>query len=232
MSRTPSIATKIKRGYGQGTGKDYKPFITVQEAGSIGTCSIIPDYKNGRSIHCLSQGEAIAWRLLRWDDDNLEIYEQFPLWNEEFSNEETVAIAREFGLKHPKDNAHIMTTDFIVVKNDGTRHAYSVKTDWDDISAGEIRTLFIEKVYWGRHGVPFTLLFKNEMNETLASNLRIITEFYDASRVHGDKYNAIKHKLAIKEWRADLTHEVIDTEFLEQVFKHYTGGVLIGKGCK
>ena len=44
-----------------------------------GTTSIITDWKTGRNIHCMSQGEAMWYFLLRWDDSNIDIREQLSL---------------------------------------------------------------------------------------------------------------------------------------------------------
>ena len=77
--RTITDKRKVKENRGTGTGADYKPWIQAREMSSIGTKSVIQDWKHGRSIQCLSQGEARAYYLLRWRDDVLDIREQFPL---------------------------------------------------------------------------------------------------------------------------------------------------------
>lgn len=66
MSKRLSTASKKKRHMGEGEGKDYKPYITTSEFNSLGTTSVIVDWKTGRGIHCLSQGEAYWYYILRW----------------------------------------------------------------------------------------------------------------------------------------------------------------------
>lgn len=77
--RKISLKTKINEKRGTGTCADYKPYIYVSESKSDGTASIITDWKHGRAIQCLSQSEAMAYYVLRWDDSNVDIREQYPL---------------------------------------------------------------------------------------------------------------------------------------------------------
>lgn len=207
-----SDKTKIHRGYGKGEGKDYKPWITVSEFNSIGTTSVIRDWKTGRQVHCLSQGEALWYCILRWDDNNIDIREQFPL-----NAEETVRIARENGFKHPVNDSHVMTTDFLVTERDGSLHAYSVKPS-RKLSRRNLEILCIEKIYWQVRNVPFTMLFKTDANRILAANIRLVTNFYDASVVF-DKYSALKHKIATKECSIDMEHDYITTELLDKLLE-------------
>ena len=142
MARRMSDRSKQNLHMGEGKGKDYVPYIMTPEFNSLGTTSIIKDWKTGRSIHCMSQGEAMWYYLLRWNDSNIDIREQFPL-----DNKITVKIADKFGIKHPQSSVHVMTTDFLVTKNDGSLHAYSVKAD-RNLNDRTIELLYIEREYW------------------------------------------------------------------------------------
>lgn len=66
MARKLSNETKLKRKVGTGEGKKYKPYITTSEFNSTGTTTVIKDWKTGRGIHCLSQGEVYWYYILRW----------------------------------------------------------------------------------------------------------------------------------------------------------------------
>lgn len=70
---------KRQEGRGTGTKKDYKPYIQAREINSLGTCSNPIDWKTGRTIELLSQGESALWHILRWNDDVIDIREQYPL---------------------------------------------------------------------------------------------------------------------------------------------------------
>ncbi len=90
--RYVSEERKIKEGRGKGRFADYKPWIRFGETGSIGTGCIQPDWKHGRGIQCLSQGELHAYALLRWEDDVEDILEQYPLMNLEATNEKRIGV--------------------------------------------------------------------------------------------------------------------------------------------
>lgn len=212
MSRRISDKTKVARHMGEGHGKNYIPYITTSEFNSQGTTSVIQDWKTGRGIHCLSQGEAQWYYILRWDDDNVDIREQFPL-----VIEETNQIAIENGFAVPGKGNHVMTTDFLVDRKDGTQIAYSVKAS-KNLSERALQLLCIEKIYWKNHGVEFKMLFKEDVNKVLYSNIRLVTEFYDATKVF-DRYSAIKHKIAIKEYSVDLSHKLLNNSDLIQLLE-------------
>lgn len=212
MSRQISNKTKEIRKMGIGQGKDYKPYITTSEFNSQGTTSVINDWKTGRAIHCLSQGEMLWYYILRWDDNNADIREQFPL-----NRNLTLKIAKENGFKPPGQRDHIMTTDFLVTEIDGSLHAYSVKSN-DNLSQRELQILCIEKIYWSKQGVPFDILFKTKANKTLVANIRLITEFFNPQNVF-DKYSAIKHKISIKEYHIDLEHKILTNTDLDKLLE-------------
>lgn len=109
MGRKVTEETKTRQKRGQGTGKDYNPWIHIQEMSSKGTKEILNDWKTGRQVHLLSQNEVRWYYILRWNDDVLDIREQFPL-----ELEKTLDIAEAMGVKHPKDRHTHMTTDMLV----------------------------------------------------------------------------------------------------------------------
>ena len=207
MSRRISTRTKIQRKLGQGSGADYKPWITTSEFNSLGTTSVIIDWKTGRGVHCLSQGETLYYYILRWDDNNIDIREQYPL-DVEFVNE----IADKNKIMRPKD---VLTTDFIITKADGTYEAISIKSDDHNLKKRQLQKLCIEKIYWESIGVPFRLLLKKHANEILANNIRLIVEFYDPTFIF-DGYSAIKHKIARKEIGIDLNTKILTNEDLRR----------------
>ena len=216
MIRRISDKSKQILHMGEGKGKDYVPYILTSEFNSLGTTSIITDWKTGRNIHCMSQGEAMWYFLLRWDDSNIDIREQFPL-----DNKITVKIADELGIKHPQDRNHIMTTDFLVTKSDNSLHAYSVKVD-KNLNDRTVELLYIEREYWKYNGVPFDMLYSTDVNQVLVNNIRLITEFYNKNAIY-DKYSYIKHLIAIKEIDLDISKTVIDNNQIDKKLEeiHY-----------
>ena len=111
-----------------------------------------------------------------------------------------------------------MTTDMLVTLVDGSYVAYSVKAD-RNLSNRQMQLLCIEKQYWVNREVPYNLVFKTDMNTTLASNIRLVTEFYDPALVF-DEVNAIKHKIAIKEYKLDMSKKLIDNSILTKLLEN------------
>lgn len=188
---------------GTGTGKHYIPYIMTSEFNSRGTTAVILDWKTDRGVHCLSQAEMCWYYLLRWDDSNVDIREQFPL-----ERDITEDIASDYGIKHPgKDKDYIMTTDFLVTKDNGKEIAYSVKVS-RDLSERELQILCIEKLYWANKGIGFKMLFKTDVNLMMVRNIRIVVPFYNVSNVFDD-ISEIKHKIAVKDIPWDMENEEI-----------------------
>lgn len=210
MSKVPSRKTKLSRHMGMGRGKDYLPYITTNEFNSQGTASIIPDWKTGRGVHCLSQAEAYWYYVLRWDDDNVDIREQYPL-----ERSITEQIAEKNGLKHPGNKEYVMTTDFLVERRDGTFIAYSVKTD-RELAERTLQILCIEKIYWMNKGIDFRMLFKEDLNLILVRNIRNVVMFYDKAKVF-DEISLIKHNIAVKEIQWNMEEQIITNSVLKEL---------------
>lgn len=121
---------------------EYKPHIKTSQFNSIGTTTVITDWETGRGVHCLSQGEALWYYILRWDDENINIQEQFPLNMKKINK-----IFEQLGLSKIKNPKFIMTTDFLVTKRDGSKIAYSVKND-RKLNRRTLELLTVEKIYW------------------------------------------------------------------------------------
>lgn len=102
---------RIKEGRGQGTGKDYLPWITVHDFPSEGLASRVPGWKSDRVFHFMSKLELQCFYLFEWSDIIIDIREQFPL-----DLNSTLRIADEKNIRHPVDNVskfpRVFTTDF------------------------------------------------------------------------------------------------------------------------
>ncbi|MCC8127215.1 MAG: TnsA endonuclease N-terminal domain-containing protein [Clostridiales bacterium] len=191
MARRMSIKRKYQTGRGTNKGVDYAPWIKAREISSIGTKGIIKDWKDGRQRHLLSQNEVRFYYILRWNDRVTDIREQFPL-----EIEKTKKIAASFGVKHPGNGIDPMTTDLLVdyVDEKGMirQKAYSIKNDRsvifgdiEDLSvARAVEIQRIEMSYWKLNQIPFQIVFGDEMNHVLASNIAVVTSFYDTCTVN------------------------------------------------
>lgn len=177
---------------GTGTGANYKPYIQVAEFGSTGTAGRVVDWKTGRVVHLLSQTEIYFWYTVRWNDEVVDVREQFPL-----VLNETEKLAKEFGINHPSNKGEhtVMTTDLLVTTTKGNI-AFSIKRN-NKLSERTIEKLFLEKSYWERKNVPWKLITINDFDMTAARNIRDITAFYNIS-FFPDKISFLKFLVARK----------------------------------
>ena len=190
--------------------KKYIPSIFAKEIKGLSSPCVIVDYKTGRQIHLLSQCEKKAWYILRFDDEVEEIYEQFSL-----DLEITLALAEEYGVKHPGNKSTVMTTDFFVVKKHGYA-AYSVKSDRSVLEKKrEIEKQILEKMYWKLFDIEFHVIFVAELDKYLIKNIMEVVKCYDKSRIFNE-YDEIRHMIAHKIIKVDLHKKGIDYEKLKE----------------
>ncbi|MDU7808318.1 MAG: heteromeric transposase endonuclease subunit TnsA, partial [Serratia marcescens] len=72
------IARRIKDGRGQGLGKEYRPWLYVQDVPSDGRSHRVYSHKTGRIHHLLSDLELAAFLVFEWTPNITDIREQFP----------------------------------------------------------------------------------------------------------------------------------------------------------
>lgn len=171
----------IKEGRGQGIGKDYKSWITIQDFPSLGRCSRINGWKTNRVHQFMSDNETRFFYLLEWSDKVIDIREQFPL----IHVDDTVAIAEELGVSHPKDREngtpYVLTTDFMItVRENGKERniARTVKPALDLEKKRIIEKFEIERRYWEKHGVEWGIVTEQDIPKELASNIEWIHSAY------------------------------------------------------
>lgn len=167
----------LKNGYGRGEGKDYKPWITVQDVPSTGTRSEIWGLKTKRVHHTLSSLETELFYLLEFSDSVIDIREQFPLIPLTFS----LKISTILGIdppKHPLSKKPIvLTTDFVITKkinNEIVYEAVSVKPE-GLLSQRNLEKIEIERVWWELQGVKFWVFTGNEQTKIQSKNINWAT---------------------------------------------------------
>lgn len=232
--------TKLSQKRGTGRYEKYKPWIEANEISSEGTTATLNDWKHGRRIETLSDGEYMYYYILRWNDEVDDINEQYPL-----PLETTMAIAEKLGYPHPstygnKEPIH-MTSDFLVWMKDGSRRVYSVKSDRTSTHIercsneiqkrkvpGTLRKLAIERYYWEKYviddngkNVVWKLIYSEDVDVKYADNIRHVVEYYDINSVH-DKQSIVKHLIATKSIKVemrgvDLDYDKIADEYPEEV---------------
>lgn len=164
----------IKEGYGQGIGKEYKPWLTIQDVPSKGRVTRVHGIKIDRQHDVFSDKERNYLYILEFADCVKDIREQYPL----FPLEQTMAIAEELGIEHPKDPITgeniIMTTDFLItIEKNGQllQVARTIKSPEELDKYRQIEKFEIERRYWLMKGIDWGIVTDNEINETFASNI-------------------------------------------------------------
>lgn len=224
--RYVSEERKLSEGRGKGRGVDYKPWIRFGETGSDGTGCIQPDWKHGRGIQCLSQGELLAYALLRWEDDVEDVLEQFPLMNLSATN----GIARRLGYAPSDHGRSRMTTDFLVIRSGRRVDAYSIKVSRSavEVQKGDTKKVReakqricelqeIEQVYWEAQGIPWHQWFSDELDTVKARNiLDVVSRYRWESPM--DDFAVVRYMLAHKIIGVDMS-KPIDYERLIAALK-------------
>ena len=160
----------IKQGRGEGTGKDYQPWLTVRDLPSAGRSHRVWGFQTQRTHHLLSDLELAAFFLFDWNPSVTDIREQFPL-----RLEDTRELATEAGIRHPevRGEIQIMSTDFLVDTNQPElpRLAIQVKTSSDMSKPRTIEKLELERRYWKLKEVPWYLLTEKQIPKTVTKNI-------------------------------------------------------------
>ena len=213
MPKQKSDEAKLREGYGQGMGPDYKPWLKSGRFSSKGVSSAFPDWKHGRMMEFLSQGELWFYLLFRWNDNVTDIREQFPL----LPLSETNEIATELGVNPAFHGCQIKTTDMLIDFSNGSRLALSVKSSRKDVTDRQKEFLAVEQEYWKRRNVPWVLGFKEDLNPIEVRNIKDCVEMYDPTYI-SDEIGLIKHLIATKKITVDMTSP-IDYRAVVESFK-------------
>lgn len=176
------IEKLIVEGYGQGEGKDYKPWIQIGDFSSQGRGARILGHKTGRVHHFLSDLESNYYYQVIWSESVVDIREQYPL----LPLHETGGIAEELGIVHPRTPGATcnspMTTDFLITVCEQDRlhlEARFVKYSKDLSDPRVQEKLIIEKRYWENREVPFKIVTENSVNKEKVGN---IADYYLPNR--------------------------------------------------
>lgn len=175
--------TKYERylsdGRGMGEGKDYKPWILVQDFSSQGTVSRVSGYKSGRVHHFLSQNELYYFYILEWSDSVLDIREQYPLHDVNLA----MKLAKEAGIKYPYDRKsgfpYVLTCDFMITTKDGLK-ARTIKHSQELEDKRTLEKLEVERRYWGSLGIDWAIVTENEISVKKA---KFIEWIYSANQI-------------------------------------------------
>lgn len=165
----------IAEGYGQGAGKNYRPFFYVRDVPSQGRSSMVLGLKTGRIHHYLSHLEYSCHLLAEYLQPVTDIREHFALlpWKE------TQRTADSLGIRHPlypgTNTPIVLTSDLVV--NFGKRVFVLCVKPLSKINPQTPRAqrtlekLLLEKTYWERRGIAWQLITDMEIPRIRVQNL-------------------------------------------------------------
>ncbi|MFK4500238.1 hypothetical protein ABIF86_004529 [Bradyrhizobium japonicum] len=191
------IAGRLGTGRGLGSGADYTPWLTTADVPSRGRSHRVFWRTSSRVHHFLSDNEYASFLHHCYDDDVIDIREQFPL-----ERIDTMMIAEMLGVRHPVDRCSraplVMTTDLLVTRRvpHGKRQfAYAIKEDEDLKTLRTIEKLEIERVYWSIREVCWQIQLRSELKTNTALNLAWLFDSDFGVQVEGDWAPTISAKL-------------------------------------
>ncbi|WP_017473132.1 heteromeric transposase endonuclease subunit TnsA [Amphibacillus jilinensis] len=180
--RTSKIEKWIKEGRGSGIGTDYKPWLNIQDVSSLGRSTRLKGIKTNRQHEFLSDLERNYFYLTEYSDGVIDIREQFPL----LPLEETIVIADELGIKHPTEpktgDPIVMSTDFLLIVDLGQsvfEVARTIKMKDELLKERVLEKFEIEREYWQRKDIDWTIVTEEEISKTMARNIGYIHDYYD-----------------------------------------------------
>jgi len=164
------IIRRIKNGRGQGFGKQYQPWLYVQDVPSEGRSHRIYSHKTCRIHHLLSDLELAAFLVFEWAPNISDIREQFPL-----RREDTRVIAAENRLRHPSIRGvdQVMSSDFLIDTVSGFHRQFAVQVKSIEAFAdvNTIEKLELERRYWQLKQVPWFLITEHEIDPVIRQNI-------------------------------------------------------------
>ncbi|MBC2579590.1 TnsA endonuclease N-terminal domain-containing protein [Clostridium sp. DJ247] len=182
------IKRYIKEGRGSGKGKEYKPWINNQSFPSEGRTSRISGWKTHRVHHLASDNEARYFYILEWSDIVTDIREQYPL----LDYEETVSIAEDLGIKHPRDNdsgvPYVLSTDFLVTVMTNSEEQYLARTVKPASFLEQPRVIEkfeIERRYWEKRNIDWAIVTEKDISKQFARNVEWVHSAYKLEDSYG-----------------------------------------------
>jgi len=165
----------LKEKRGQGTGKDYKPWLLVQDIASKGRSTRIFGHTAQRVHHMLSDLQLYYFYLLEFDDNVTDIREQSPLLDFYDMN---IQVDEELTKKlfdSKTQVPHIFTASFLVTrKRENGEHYYQariIKQSQELEKNATLQRLELQRRYFEKKGIDFGIVTEKEINKQLARNI-------------------------------------------------------------
>ena len=178
-----TIKRFLKEGRGQGEGATYKSWLQVQDISSQGRSTRTYSYKSQRVIHLLSDLQLYYWYLLEFDEQVIDVREQYPLLNFQELN---IQMDKELEKKlfNVKTNVpHVFTISFMVKRLHANKKPYHearmIKMSSELEKKATIERLELLRRYFKERNIDFGIVTEKEINKKLARNIGWVLTAYD-----------------------------------------------------
>lgn len=167
----------IKKGRGQGEGKDYKPWITVTDFPSQGRCARVKGIKTGRIHHFLSDIQREYFYLLEFDEANIisDIREFYPLLDFDDVVQDTQDLKTHYFKNKNTGFPYVLTTTFLITiksPNGGIEYiARSVKAASELERKTTLEKLEMERRYWEVKSIDWSIITEKDINSVKVKNI-------------------------------------------------------------
>ncbi len=173
----------VKEKRGQGTGKEYKPWLQIQDIASKGRSTRTLGHTTQRVHHLLSDLQLYYFHLLEFDDRVTDIREQYPLLDFHDMN---IQVDEELAKKlfdTKTQVPHIFTVSFLVTRKGGNGELYYqariIKQSSELEKQATIQRMELQRRYFEKKGIDFGIVTEKEMNKQLARNIGWALNAYD-----------------------------------------------------
>lgn len=187
----------LKEGRGQGQGKEYKPWLTIQDFPSQGRVSRIFGLKTKRIHHFFSDNETRYFYLLEWNDRVIDIREHFPLLDIEESTEDKENLNLDKYVDKKNGTQYVFTTTFLITLQDiNGEYSYvarSIKASAELEKKQVIERLEIERRYWESKNIDWGLVTQKDIPVIRAKNIEWIYSAFEDEGNRGISFEEKEH---------------------------------------
>ena len=165
----------IKEGRGQGEGKEYKPWLTIQDFPSMGRVTRIFGWTTQRIHHFFSDSQLKYFYLLDREEKVIDIREHYPLIDLEVVLKDTSDLKLDKFIDRKTKEPYILTTTFLItlLNSNGKKSfaARSIKYASELEKKSTIEKLEIERRYWKAQGIDWGIVTNKDINDVRAKNI-------------------------------------------------------------
>lgn len=168
----------IKEGRGQGEGKDYKPWLMIQDFPSKGRATRVLGLTTKRMHSFFSDIETKCFYLFDWNSNIIDIREHYPLLEMEDIIKDKKGI--NFNIFKDKETGYpyVLTTTFMLTVKDkrGNKEliARSVKSSIELNKKTTMEKLEIERRYWANKGINWKIITQKDIPIEKVKNIEWI----------------------------------------------------------